>query len=1084
MKRVLGLDLGTNSIGWAVLDVPEHENPEENTGTVVAMGSRIFTQGAEEAGSALETPAKVRRAKRSMRRQIQRRAKRRQRIRHELTAIGLLPDGDLEFDDLMKEDPAALMQSSTEGAVLSLREIGRVIYWFSSQRGFLSLRAGGGDTTDEDDDRATRNRYRNPQTVKETGEIKVRGQENILVDFLYQQAQHHPALLTDEIIFGARGRLTYPVRPIKQGNFLSDGDSWLGEFGIHGLVFFQRSVYWDQKTIGTCSLDPRKGGPRVLRADRNAQKYRVWKNVLDLRVETPQRSLSDGERKVVYDTLMTQGSVSFNSLRKKLKLPDDAAINLALSEREELKGNETDAAMRKTLGDAWEEMDEQTRDNIVSVLLGNALADQVRAVLMGKQFGLTHEQAEAALLVGFPSGRSMFGRHTIKQLLRFMPEGPMASSEALQETLGGVWEALSDTQQDQMISLLLDDAKRSKEKKALSATLASDFGLSSAQIKAVVGVRANESKGIKEERGALIKNERHVIQAAGFRMPEEVRSERPVEIEKLTNPLVRQTLSQLRKVLHAVAHTHGLEGDQPFDVVRIELTRDVRSNYRARKETNQRQRQNEKDNKAAEKMIEDFAPGAKISYDHRRRARLWKEQGEQCLYCGQPISSIEAFTGATELDHILPQSRTLDNSMANLALVHADENQEKGNRTLTEWLGPEDAFEIAMRAKKYIPYPHWKPKMRRIEAIDVADAPVPEALLVQTGYINSVARDFIRQELGMKAEVSSGRITASLLYHTGLKKDGEDHRRHAQDAAIVAICDRRTSLRLAKAYKKKEATGSYSGESEYGGFEPWEGFREQVKACYTDINVSHAVKGKMSGQWHEETYYGKVESPYLEGDDVYAFRRPVSWVTSPKKLAEVADPAVQEALRQNLRDRGLDPEGSSFKFDEKNPPHMPKDKNGDANVINTVRLHVNKPGNKILRPETEPKTGVVMGRNHSAFLYENTETGKWRLHIVTRFDAFLNRGLSLSETRAVHAEEDEEFLFSVTIGAALLLEMDGKDELFFVKSLAPSLQSLDMRPASTTAGNKNIWFRASKLQKFKARKVVVLPNGEVRTARD
>ncbi len=1083
MKRVLGLDLGTNSIGWAVLDVPEHENPEEDTGTVVAMGSRIFTQGAEEAGAALETPAKERRAKRSMRRQIQRRAKRRQRIRHELQGIGLLPGDDQEFDELMTSDPAALMASSVEGANLSLREIGRVIYWFSSQRGFLSLRAGGGDTTDEDDDRATRNRYRNPQTVKETGEIKVRGQENILVDFLYQQAKHHPALLTDEIIFGARGRLTYPVRPIKQGNFLSGGDSWLGEFGIHGLVFFQRSVYWDQKTIGTCSLDPRKGGPRVLRADRNAQKYRVWKNILDLRVETPQRSLSDGERQVVYDTLMTQGSVSFNSLRKKLKLPDDAAINLALSEREELKGNETDAAMRKALGDAWEEMDEETRDNIVSVLLGNALEDQVRSVLQ-KEFGLDDEAANAAIEVRFPSGRSMFGRHTIKQLLRFMPEGPMASSEALQETLGGVWEALSDTQQENLISLLLDDTKRSKEKKALSATLASDFGLTSAQIKAVVGVRANESKDIKEERGALIKNERHVIQAAGFRMPEEVRSERPVDIEKLTNPLVRQTLSQLRKVLHAVAHSHGLEGDQPFDIVRIELTRDVRSNYRARKETNQRQRQNEKDNQAAEKMIEEFAAGGKISYDHRRRARLWKEQGEQCLYCGQPISSIEAFTSATELDHILPRSRTLDNSMANLALVHADENQDKGNRTLTEWLGPEGAFEIAQRARKHIPYPHWKPKMRRIEAIDVADAPVPEALLVQTGYINSVARDFIRQELGIKAEVSSGRITASLLYHTGLKKDSEDHRRHAQDAAIVAVCDKRTSLRLSKLYQRKQATGSYSDESEHGGWEPWEGYREAVKDCYADINVSHAIKGKVSGQWHEETYYGKVESPYLEGDDVYAFRRPVSWVTSPKKLAEVADPAVQEALRQNLRDRGLDPEGSSFKFDEKTPPHMPKDKNGDANVINTVRLHVNKPGNKILRPETEPKTGVVMGRNHSAFLYENTETGKWRLHIVTRFDAFLNRGKNLEDARAEYAGEGEEFLFSVTIGAAMMLEVDGEEELHFVRSIALSVKSLDLRPAATTSSGKLVWYGGSKLKNLKAHKVVVLPNGAVRTARD
>ena len=76
MRRVLGLDLGTNSIGWAVIDVPDEG---EDAGAVVAMGSRIFTAGAEADGSALSTPMRDRRQKRSMRRQVQRRAKRRKR---------------------------------------------------------------------------------------------------------------------------------------------------------------------------------------------------------------------------------------------------------------------------------------------------------------------------------------------------------------------------------------------------------------------------------------------------------------------------------------------------------------------------------------------------------------------------------------------------------------------------------------------------------------------------------------------------------------------------------------------------------------------------------------------------------------------------------------------------------------------------------------------------------------------------------------------------------------------------------------------------------------------------------------------
>lgn len=38
MKNVLGLDLGTNSIGWALVQLPEEENVRPN----IRMGSRIL----------------------------------------------------------------------------------------------------------------------------------------------------------------------------------------------------------------------------------------------------------------------------------------------------------------------------------------------------------------------------------------------------------------------------------------------------------------------------------------------------------------------------------------------------------------------------------------------------------------------------------------------------------------------------------------------------------------------------------------------------------------------------------------------------------------------------------------------------------------------------------------------------------------------------------------------------------------------------------------------------------------------------------------------------------------------------------
>ena len=44
MKRILGLDLGTNSIGWALVNIDANGNPIHIEG----MGSRIIPMGSEK----------------------------------------------------------------------------------------------------------------------------------------------------------------------------------------------------------------------------------------------------------------------------------------------------------------------------------------------------------------------------------------------------------------------------------------------------------------------------------------------------------------------------------------------------------------------------------------------------------------------------------------------------------------------------------------------------------------------------------------------------------------------------------------------------------------------------------------------------------------------------------------------------------------------------------------------------------------------------------------------------------------------------------------------------------------------------
>ena len=89
MKKILGLDLGTNSIGWAVVE------KEGNNGRIVKSGSRIIPMDAATLGDFASGNTKSqtadRTAKRSARRMRERFLLRRERLHRILQTLGFLP---------------------------------------------------------------------------------------------------------------------------------------------------------------------------------------------------------------------------------------------------------------------------------------------------------------------------------------------------------------------------------------------------------------------------------------------------------------------------------------------------------------------------------------------------------------------------------------------------------------------------------------------------------------------------------------------------------------------------------------------------------------------------------------------------------------------------------------------------------------------------------------------------------------------------------------------------------------------------------------------------------------------------------
>jgi CRISPR-associated endonuclease Csn1 len=92
MKRILGLDLGTNSIGWALVE----QDFENKQGGILGMGSRIIPMGQDKLsefgkGNSVSQTAERTRL-RSVRRLRERHLLRRERLHRVLNAMGFLPN--------------------------------------------------------------------------------------------------------------------------------------------------------------------------------------------------------------------------------------------------------------------------------------------------------------------------------------------------------------------------------------------------------------------------------------------------------------------------------------------------------------------------------------------------------------------------------------------------------------------------------------------------------------------------------------------------------------------------------------------------------------------------------------------------------------------------------------------------------------------------------------------------------------------------------------------------------------------------------------------------------------------------------
>lgn len=1060
---ILGIDMGVASIGWGAVSVESKW---------LDCGVRVFPAGVDNFNSPKEKhPNLDRRSARGMRRRIRRKAERKAIICGFLQELGWMPPAGAERDDWYALDVYAL-RSRAISEKISLAELGRIILHLNQRRGFLSLRKSETSAADKETQgmlgsitelqreidasgHRTLGNYLHHLYLAKGLSVRLRnrhtrrGMLHHEFSLIWEtQEAFHPEL-SDSLRYGRVGRLANPTTVVKPAP-RQKGVSLLEHFGFENLTFFQRKVYWPPNSIGRCELEHEERRAPV--ADRRFQEFRMLQEVNNLRLidnSEPgiptERALTPDERQECIDYLSGRKEAALIGLRKHLckqrkfrgslpESPDQISFNLESGGRTKISVLATDYLLARAYGKGWEMLDEAKRNEISDALLAPAATDDdIRAALeaIGE---VSPEQIDMLLGVSLPTS---YGHLSVKALEKLLPH--------------------------------------MRDGKLYMARDGSDSAMHAA------GYR---------RRDEIEASELDVLPSFQSLLNPDSPDYDPLQSE-INNPVVLRSLTELRKVVNAIIRKYG----KP-ERIHLEMARDLKMSPKQRAEYQKRIRDFEKERDDAAKELEllRIVPNR----DAIELYRLWKEQDHVCIYSGKTISSSDLFSGDLDIDHIYPYSKSADDSMSNKVLCYAIENREKGNRTPCEWLADRDAdrFEQVLQRAKNLP----RGKYKRFLSREVPEGFVNRDLN-DTAWMARAARQYLARlfpkphhVLGVK-----GAHTAllrdrwelhSLLRDDGLNlKNREDHRHHALDAIVIALCDQTAIQRLTRAcdfeLRRKEARESgkriYHLRATGDGFDaPWEGFREAVGTALNGIWVSHRPRHKVSGPLHKETNYGK------KPDGKLVVRKKVKDL-SKKEIEGICDPAIKGIITAYIERKGG--EIAALKeIPENQPLCMPS-----GIPIRKVRTAISY-AHITIRTGTPHETHVQSASTHHLSIFALGD-GKYHFEPVTLFEA--TRRLRVKESVVQKQYEgmqpEAKFMFYLCAGDSMMATIDGKDELFVFNTMAVTSKQVWFahhtdaakahKPEKTEKSILRSCMESTFGQNFpQARKVTVLPTGEIRDA--
>ncbi|HQG38007.1 MAG TPA: hypothetical protein PLK15_02655, partial [Chitinophagales bacterium] len=307
MKKILGLDLGTNSVGWALIEVNENNTPIK----IIAMGSRIIPLSSDDRdqfqkGQAISknqdrTKARTQR-KGYDRKQLKKSDDFKYSLKKILSELNIYPTKDLlqlPSLDLWK----LRSDAASENSAISAEQLGRIFYMINQKRGYKSARSEANeDKKDTEYIAEVKGRYAQLKDRNQTigqyfyDELLISEQNNTFFqvkkkvypreayieefDRIINSQRNKHSFLTNEIIEKLRNEIIYYQRKLKSQKGLVS----VCEFEGFNTTYIDRETLKDKTTFTGPKVAP-KTSPLF-------QICKIWESVnnISLKVKNPESS--------------------------------------------------------------------------------------------------------------------------------------------------------------------------------------------------------------------------------------------------------------------------------------------------------------------------------------------------------------------------------------------------------------------------------------------------------------------------------------------------------------------------------------------------------------------------------------------------------------------------------------------------------------------------------------------------------------------------------------------------------------------------------------------------------------------------